>query len=334
MTASIQPPAARVGVADRGRRPGARCRRSCATTSGSSAHRDLDGDGLIWIVQPDESGLDASPQFDPIWGRRAHGLPASCCCVRRNRRLGFDLRRIADAGGPVCCEVMTNVLYGAVAAGARPAVADAARSIERMYDERPGLFWPLARPAPARRPPLTWAALAPLALPDLPEQIGRRLVEEHLLDRARFWLPVPPPSVSADRSGFSIDDSGRSADSGATGAARRGSTRPGWCGSGCVRLGYDEQARELAARRSARPLGTRAGCASTTTRTRGRGMGARRLRLVGAGWCDMLAPDPRAAVELPRSCLRGVLLDRGGVAVERALDLIACRPPEARRTRA
>ena len=31
--------------------------------------RDVDGDGLIWIVQPDESGLDASPQFDAIWGR-------------------------------------------------------------------------------------------------------------------------------------------------------------------------------------------------------------------------------------------------------------------------
>ena len=34
---------------------------------------------------------------------------------------------------------------------------------------------------------MTWASLAPLALPDLPEEIGRRLVEEHLLDEGEFW---------------------------------------------------------------------------------------------------------------------------------------------------
>ncbi len=59
--------------------------------------------------------------------------------------------------------------------------------IERTYDERRGLFAPRSRPAPARTPATTIAALAPLALPDLPEDIGRRLVEEHLLDPGRFW---------------------------------------------------------------------------------------------------------------------------------------------------
>src|SRR5947199_123506 len=59
------------------------------------ANRDLDGDGLIWIVQPDESGLDDSTQFDPIWRKRDHGLPGFVLLVRRNRRLGYDLRRIA-----------------------------------------------------------------------------------------------------------------------------------------------------------------------------------------------------------------------------------------------
>ena len=47
-------------------------------------HRDLDGDGLIWIVQPDESGLDASPQFDAIWGASGHGRPGFVRLVRRN----------------------------------------------------------------------------------------------------------------------------------------------------------------------------------------------------------------------------------------------------------
>ncbi len=31
--------------------------------------------------------------------------------VHRNRRLRYDLRRVVDDGGPVCCEVLTNVLH-------------------------------------------------------------------------------------------------------------------------------------------------------------------------------------------------------------------------------
>ena len=119
MTASIQPPAAGLGVADRRRRP----RPSPAIArhyDWLAANRDLDGDGLIWIVQPDESGLDASPQFDadlaPVAPTAAR---ASCLLVRRNRRLGYDLRRIADAGGPVCCEVVDQRPARALADGAR-----------------------------------------------------------------------------------------------------------------------------------------------------------------------------------------------------------------------
>ena len=52
------------------------------------------------------------------------------------------------------------------------------------------------------QPPLTWTALAPLALPDLPEEIGRRLVEEHLLDPPASGSPCrrrrcPPPSPAS-----------------------------------------------------------------------------------------------------------------------------------------
>src|SRR5207244_9310849 len=138
-----------------------------------------------WIVQPDESGLDASPQFDAIWGRQAHGRPGFLRLVRRNRRLGYDLSRIAAAGGPVACEVATNVLnnLSRLALG-RPSLTPTI--VERMYDPDSGLFWPLARPQPRRPIPLTWAALSPLALPDLPDAIGRRLTEESLLDPDRL----------------------------------------------------------------------------------------------------------------------------------------------------
>jgi hypothetical protein len=211
--------------------------------------RAVDGDGLVWIIQPDESGLDASPKFDSAFGWRADGLPGFPLLVRRNRRLGFDITRIAAADGQLVCGTATNVLHGLsrLALGRRSITP---RIVERLYDERTGLFHQIVRRGakhrPVRHPVETWAALSPLALPDLPEEIGRRLVEEHLLDPKRFWLPVPPPSVSARESLFSLKDRFL--------FLRRYWRGPTWLNAawllwlGLVRLGYEEASVEMARR--------------------------------------------------------------------------------------
>ncbi len=289
MTATIQPPALawawKIAVGDPSAEPAIRRQHEWL-----EAHRDLERDGLIWIVQPDESGLDASPQFDSIWRHRAGGRPGFVLLVRRNRQLGFDLHRIAAAGGPVCCEVMTNVLYNLsrLALGL-PSLTTTL--IERTYDDRTGLFLPLARPQPPVRPAATIAALSPLALPDLPEAIGRRLVEEHLLDPQRFWLPVPPASVSAIERSFAVRDTGLF-------GLRRYWRGPTWINAawliwlGLVRLGYEQPAAHLAARLGAAVAAE--GLREYYQPYTGRGMGA-----VDFGWStlilEMLEPDPSAA---------------------------------------
>jgi hypothetical protein len=289
MTASIQPPALawawRIAVGDPREAPAIARHHDWL-----ERHRDLDGDGLIWIVQPDESGLDASTQFDAIWNHRAHGLPGFVLLVHRNRQLGFDLQRVVEAGGPVCCEVVTNVLYSLsrMALG-RPSLTS--KLIEKLYDEQTGLFGPVARPAPTATPALTWTALAPLALPDLPEEIGRRLVEQHLLDTERFWLPVAPPSVSATDPSFSVDDSGPL-------GTRRYWRGPTWVNAawlmwlGLVRLGYEREATQLV-RRMRAPL-TSEHLREYYNPYTGAGMGA-----VDFAWSalaiDMVQADPRAA---------------------------------------
>jgi hypothetical protein len=289
MTSSIQPPmlawAWRIAVGDPAEEAGI-----VRHHDWLQEHRTLGDDGLLWIVTPDESGLDASNQFDAIWGRRADGLPGYLGLVRRNRRLGFDLQRITAAGGPVCCEVVTNVLYNlARLALGRPSLTPAL--IERTYDRSTGLFLPHSRPAPAHTPAATIAALAPLALPDLPEDIGRRLVEEHLLDPGRFWTPVPPPSVSLQEPSFTVSDRGRL-------RLRRYWRGPTWintawlCWLGLVRLGYDQAAADLAQR-----LGTAmaaAGLREYYDPRTGAGMGAKDF-----GWSslvmELLEPDLDAA---------------------------------------
>jgi hypothetical protein len=289
MTASIQPPALawawRITVGDPAAEPGI-----VGHHDWIEQHRDLDGDGLIWIVQPDESGLDASTQFDAIWNHRAHGLPGFVLLVHRNRDLEFDLERVVAAGGPVCCEVVTNVIHGLsrLALGRKSITPTL---IEKLYDEEAGLFRPIARPEPKTTPAVTWTALAPLALPDLPEEIGRRLVEEHLLDSGQFWLPMPPPSVAANDPSFTVDDSGPL-------GTRRYWRGPTWINAawlvwlGLVRLGYDEHAAELV-RRVCAPLANEHLREYYDPYT-GAGMGA-----IDFAWSalviDMVAADPRVA---------------------------------------
>ncbi len=242
-TETIQPPllawAWRIAVGDPAQEP-----RIAAQADWLTANRDLDGDGLLWIVQPDESGLDASPKFDPVWGRRANARFGFPLLVRGNRRLGWNAGRILEAGGPVLCEVLVNVLWSlSLQALGRPSATPAL--VDRLWDEGRGLFLDEQRPGGSRPEIVTWAALAPLALPDLPEQIGRRLVDQHLLDPGAFWTPVAPPSVSAREPSFEP--------AGGHGLLRRYWRGPTWVNSawlvwlGLRRLGYLEEAAGLAA---------------------------------------------------------------------------------------
>jgi hypothetical protein len=166
------------------------------------------------------------------------------------------------------CEVLTNVLHGLsrLALGL-PSITPAL--IARLYDEPSGLFWPAAVPAITERIPLTWTALSPLALPDLPEEIGRRLVD-YLLDGRRFWTAVAPPAVSLDEPAFSLKEH--------FDGLRRYWRGPTWVNSawlvwrGMVRLGYEEEAATLA--RTITETVSREGLREFYDPHDGRGMGA------------------------------------------------------------
>jgi hypothetical protein len=287
-TGTIQPPllawAWRIAVGDPTEEP-----RIGAQADWLAMHRDLEGDGLLWIVQPDESGLDASPKFDPVWGVHANGRIGFPLLVQRNRRLGWDARSIRERGDPVLCETLVNTLWSlSLQALGRPSATPAL--VERLWDERSGLFLDRAEPG-GRRPAIaTCAALAPLALPDLPEEIGRRLVEEHLLDQAQFLTPVAPPSVSASEPSYEPG--------GNRGPVRRYWRGPTWINTawliwlGLRRLGYNDAAARLA--QGLIGAVEREGLREYYDPRTGTGLGARDF-----AWSALVAeladPDPAAA---------------------------------------
>lgn len=241
-TETIQPPllawAWKIAVGDPAAEP-----RIGAQLDWLAEERDLEGDGLLWIVQPDESGLDAAPKFEEVWGWRANGRIGFPLLVRSNRRLGFSAKRLRERGRPLLCETLVNTLWSlSLQAAGRGSATPAL--VERLWDERRGLFVDEAQPGAIRPGAVTWSSLAPLALPDLPEAIGRRLVEEHLLNEREFLTPVAPPSVAACEPSYEPG--------GGRGPIRRYWRGPTWVNSawlvwlGMRRLGYIEEAVRLA----------------------------------------------------------------------------------------
>lgn len=257
-----------------------------------------DPDGLIGILQPDETGLDATPAYDGPLGWRAHPRPGFVALVTFNRRRHFDYRRVVADGGFHAIDVLMNTSLALSwsrlarlghAEGRRRAATITAAMVDRLYDESRGLFFP---EGPDGRPLTvsTWAGLSPLALDDLPERIGRRLVEEHLLDPARYWLPYPVPSTSAEEPAFVPGPIGR-----ITPRYWRG---PTWLFTtvpilmGLLRLGYHDAARYLVERTVA--LVRRSGFCEYYEPYTGRGLGAwpfgTSAMVVDA--LERIAPDP------------------------------------------
>jgi hypothetical protein len=176
--------------------------------------RDIDDDGLLTTIYPDESGLDDSPKYDGVFGRMRHDSVGYWWLVERYRRMGYDAHVIAERYDEHLEDVLVNVFYALALRSlsrldhehgeiyARRAARTEAALLERCYDERPGLFYDLAGRDEHHVTVSTWSSLAPLALGSIPMTVRRRLVEEHLLNPRRYRAAVGIPSVAIEEPSF------------------------------------------------------------------------------------------------------------------------------------
>ncbi len=195
------------------------------------AYRDPDDDHLIAIIQPDESGLDASPKYDRLMNLHSVAPEEFADALRQSMDRLFgayaahreDPARLLGLDVFNCEDVMVNSIYadglqclGGLCreAGYPPAEAAEferrARRVlsaleEKCWDERSGVFWDLHGYEENRAHTLAFTSLFPLILDSLDRHMVWRLVEEHLLNEREFWLPFPIPSVAASEPSFDPD---------------------------------------------------------------------------------------------------------------------------------
>src|SRR5262245_58375770 len=161
------------------------------------AVRDPDGDGLIATLQPDESGLDHTPKYDAYLGIEnvvhQEFVDAWQRVAGPYDTVGRVPARMFELDVFVLEDVLVNTIYAenqrvlgellaraGDAAGAAEMRARAARTLggllEKCWDEGAGLFFDVAGRREEKLRVNTVSCLLPLALPDLPAPVARRLV--------------------------------------------------------------------------------------------------------------------------------------------------------------
>lgn len=185
--------------------------------------RDHDNDGLVSIIHPWESGIDASPTYDPVFRLNKpkwHDLyPHFWRLHYVYRRLKWNQRAILEAERFNVEDVGVCSVYadgwGVLASLAQEFDAELAlrcRQRHKRYQEAViGKCWHNERQQFVSyfhqdgeekvSSAETVQTLLPVLLDDLPEDIKQKLVSR-IKDPEKFWLPYPVPSVARSEATF------------------------------------------------------------------------------------------------------------------------------------
>jgi hypothetical protein len=189
-------------------------------------NRDFEGDGLLTIVSPFESGMDWKPSYDEVLGYEDRRTPRRLWSsglywkgvgvdfsnfVRR-----YDLARIRKRARFLVKDAGFNAIYAsdlecmeklAPLTGDDPGIYRNLRHrvvesmLESMFDPHDAAFYDVWDPGSRRLTVRTPTILFPLAIAELDERIAEEMVVEHL-DSNGFHVPLPIPSVERSDSAF------------------------------------------------------------------------------------------------------------------------------------
>ena len=239
--------AAGLGLADRRRRPG----RGAADRRPDGLARAPTATSRATACSGSSSPTSRASTPRRSSTRSGAGAPtagsASRCWSARNRRLGFDARRIRDARRPGALRDPGQHDVVALAAGAGPALGDAGAG-RAALGRAPR---PLPRRGPAGRRPARRRSPGPRwrrsPCPTCRRRSAGAWSRSTCSNEREFLTPVAPPSVAASEPSYEPG--------GGRGPIRRYWRGPTWVNSawmvwlGLRRLGYEEEARAAGRRR-------------------------------------------------------------------------------------
>lgn len=182
-------------------------------------NRDFDGDGLLTIISPFESGMDWKASYDPVLYERrttATRLYTSALFWKAvavdgaNFFARYHLARIRRKGRFCVKDAGFNAIYvldlqamerlaeliGDDASRYRQRRQRVARSmVDLMYDEADAAFYDLKEPGREKLRIRTPTIFFPLALEEVDAQIAERVLRVHFDSEEAFAPPLPIPSV-------------------------------------------------------------------------------------------------------------------------------------------
>ena len=192
-------------------------------------NRDFQGDGLLTIISPFESGIDWKPTFDVVVGspRKKADWRLFMKVVKvdfRNYLNNYNLKKIYKKGYFIVKEVGFNTIY----AQNLQALADlckelgedeegnefaklgekVSRSIlELMYDEKDAAFYDVFGKENTRIRILTPSIFYPVVLNGVPKEVKEKVVEKHFFNSEEFDTKYPIPSVAKNDPSFKPGES-------------------------------------------------------------------------------------------------------------------------------
>lgn len=186
-------------------------------------NRDFEGDHLLSIISPFESGMDWKPTYDVVLGLKAkkasRRLFLNVVGVDiRNFLHDFNLRKIYRKNYFVVKDAGLNTVYAQnLRALSRLCEATGDSAAERyrnlseevrksmlrlMYDEEDAAFYDLYGKDNTKIKVLTPTIFYPVVIEDMPDDVTQKVVKRHFFNEDEFGVPFPIPSVAKNSPSF------------------------------------------------------------------------------------------------------------------------------------
>ncbi len=190
-------------------------------------NRDFDGDHLLSIITPFESGMDFKPTFDPVVGFSGKANKKLFFKIAgvdfKNFLHNYNLKKIAKANYFNVKDAGLNSIYArnleelanlceiagdSEGTGYRELSKKVVKSIvDVMYDDEDAAFYDTYGYDNKKIKILTPTIFYPVINDEVPEEIGEKVMEKHFYKSDEFQTPHPIPSLAQNEAAFNPEAS-------------------------------------------------------------------------------------------------------------------------------